>query len=76
MSVEVKIGIADSPRELTVQTSLSGDEVHEQISTALGGDDPVVSLTDDKGVRYLIPVARVAYVEVGSSEARRVGFGT
>ena len=34
----------------------------------------LLSLMDDKGRRFLVQVARVAYVEIGAADARRVGF--
>jgi hypothetical protein len=36
----------------------------------------VLTLTDEKGRRILVPADKVAYVEIGEMEARRVGFGT
>lgn len=75
MSVEVKIGITDSPRELTIQSADSSDDVYSSIEAALGGEQALLSLSDEKGARFVIPVTKIAYVEVGKSEARRVGFG-
>ncbi|KNA91662.1 DUF3107 domain-containing protein [Gordonia sp. w5E2] len=76
MSVEVKIGITDSPRELSIQSTLSGDKALAAVESALAGKEALLTLTDDKGSRFLIPVTKIAYVEVGSSETRRVGFGS
>ncbi|MFW0792388.1 DUF3107 domain-containing protein [Gordonia sp. CPCC 205515] len=75
MTVEVKIGITDSPRELSIQSALTSDEAYAAVEAALNGKQSLLSLTDDKGARYLIPVTKIAYVEVGSTENRRVGFG-
>lgn len=75
MSVDVKIGIENSPRELALTTAEQADEVYAAAERALAGTDPVLSLTDDKGSRVLIPAGKIAYVEVGSAENRRVGFG-
>lgn len=75
MAVEVKVGITDSPRELTLRIDQSADEVHKSVEAALSGDESLLHLTDEKGVRLLVPVAKVAYIEVGTSESRRVGFG-
>jgi hypothetical protein len=47
-------------------------EINEALSDATG----VLWLTDRKGRRVGVPVAAVAYVEVGAPVAeRRVGFG-
>lgn len=73
--VEVKIGIADSSRELVFTSAQTPGEVEELVTTALGKDSDVLSLTDDKGRRYLVHAAKIAYVEIGVADARRVGFG-
>jgi hypothetical protein len=73
--VEVKIGVADSVRELVVASPLSQDEVETQVTKALsGGADALLALVDDKGKRYVVPSRRIAYVEIGPADARRVGF--
>ena len=73
--MEVKIGVADSPRELVVASGQTPDEVAELVGTALADSASTLSLTDEKGRRYLVPAARIAYVEIAPSETRRVGFG-
>lgn len=35
----------------------------------------MLSLTDERGRRFLVSVAKIAYVEIGAADARRVGFG-
>ncbi|MCH5645058.1 MULTISPECIES: DUF3107 domain-containing protein [unclassified Gordonia (in: high G+C Gram-positive bacteria)] len=76
MAVEVKIGITDSPRELTVLSALTSDKAYAAVEAALGGKEQLLSLTDEKGARFLIPVTKIAYIEVGAAENRRVGFGS
>ena len=73
--VEVKIGITDSPRELVFSSPQTPGEVEELVNTALGKDSDVLSLTDEKGRRFLVNAAKIAYVEIGAADARRVGFG-
>ena len=72
--MEVKIGVADSPRELTVATTDSPDEVESMVAEAMRNAQGLLTLTDEKGRRYMVPTARVAYVEIGPSDSRRVGF--
>lgn len=72
--MEVKIGISDSPRELVISSAQTPDEVEALISGALGSGNGVVTLTDEKGRKYLIQAAKVSYVEIGTSTAGRVGF--
>jgi hypothetical protein len=77
--VDVRIGIIHSPRELEVELAddAQRDEVITDIERALGGpEDGVLWLTDRRGRRVAVPVAKVAYVEVGAPVSeRRVGFG-
>ncbi|WP_040509257.1 DUF3107 domain-containing protein [Gordonia soli] len=76
MSVEVKIGISDSNRELSIQSTLTSDKVYAEVEAALGGKQQLLSLVDDKGSRYLVPVTKISYIEVGGGENRKVGFGS
>jgi hypothetical protein len=73
--VEVKIGVLHAPRELSLESTQTPDEVQAAVAAALtsGG---VLSLIDEKGRRVIVPVAQLAYVEIGESSNRRVGFGT
>lgn len=73
--MEVKIGITDSPRELAFNSAQTPGEVEELVNSALGGNSAVLSLTDDKGRRFLVNTAKIAYVEIGAADGRRVGFG-
>jgi hypothetical protein len=73
--VEVKIGVQHAPRELLVEVSLNADEIERSVERALQDDNGLLSLTDERGRRVLVPVDRLAYVEIGEPETRRVGFG-
>ncbi len=73
--MEVKIGITDSPRELVFSSTLTPSEVEELVSAALGKDSNVLGLTDEKGRRFLVNSNKIAYVEIGAADSRRVGFG-
>ncbi|HZU49683.1 MAG TPA: DUF3107 domain-containing protein [Mycobacterium sp.] len=73
--MEVKIGITDSPRELVFTSAQTPDEVQELVTSALGKQSDVLSLADERGRRFLINTEKIAYVEIGVSESRRVGFG-
>jgi Protein of unknown function (DUF3107) len=71
--VEVKIGIQSAPRELVLDTNEQAGEVEQTLRDAIesGG---VFVLKDDKGGRVLVPAEKIAYVEFGGAEPRRVGF--
>jgi len=74
--VEVKIGIQSVPRELVVETDTPADEIQRQLTLALaGGDHSLFALAMAKGGKILVPADKIAYVEFGAPEARRVGFG-
>jgi hypothetical protein len=72
--VEVKIGIAESGRELTVSSGQTPDEVEALVSDALKDRDGMLTLVDDKGRRYMVPSARVSYIEIAPATVGRVGF--
>lgn len=72
--MDVKIGIADVARELTVSTETPSEDIVSALATAVenGG---LFELTDDKGRRVVVPAGKVAYVDLGSAGERPVGFG-
>ncbi|WP_280456327.1 DUF3107 domain-containing protein [Nocardia brasiliensis] len=74
--MEVKIGISDSPRELLIISSQTPDEVEALVAGALNGSGGVVSLTDEKGRKFLIQASKVAYVEIGTPQSGRGGVAT
>jgi len=73
--VEVKIGVQHSPRELVVESALAPAEVEEAITAAIRSELGVLTLEDIKGRRVIIPVEKLAYVEVAEAERKGVGFG-
>ncbi|MFG3495002.1 DUF3107 domain-containing protein [Streptomyces sp. NPDC047928] len=73
--MEVKIGVQHAPREIVLESGQSAEEVERMVSDALAGKAQLLSLTDEKGRKVLIPADRLAYVEIGEPTARRVGFG-
>jgi hypothetical protein len=73
--VEVKIGVQQSAREITLETDRSAEDITAAVRAALA-DDSVLALEDDKGRSVLVPADRIAYVEISPATARRVGFGS
>ncbi len=75
--MEVRIGVTHTPKEIEVE--LADDTDHDalvkQIEDSLGSGDSILWLTDRRGRRDGGPVGRVAYVEIGAHDDRRVGFG-
>lgn len=73
--MEVKIGVQYAPRELVLESTQSSAEVESAVTDAInGGDKGVLSLIDDKGRRVIVPVGKLAYVEIAESSPRPVGF--
>lgn len=73
--MEIKIGVQHASREISLESGESRDEVEKAVSDALM-KGTVLSLTDERGRRFVVPGDRIAYVELGEPVERRVGFGT
>ena len=75
--MEVKIGIQSIPRELVVETDATAAEVERDLKAALSGPDGpgFLALNAQKGGRVLIPADKIAFIEFGGEQGRRVGFG-
>ena len=69
--MEVKIGIAESARELVVSSDQSADEVSELVDAALAGGDGLLRLVDEKGRRYVVRASQIAYVEIAPEDGRK-----
>jgi uncharacterized protein DUF3107 len=72
--VEVKIGVQNASRELVLDSAESADDVAKAVSAALDGGEGVLALSDAKGRRVIVPVGKLAYVEIGPSSSNTVGF--
>ena len=73
--MEVKIGVQNANRELVLDSTESTDAVEKTVSEALA-DEKVLVLSDSKGRRVLVPIDKLAYVEIGSPSSGQVGFRT
>ena len=74
--MEVKIGVQYAPRELVLESAQSPSEVEAAVSDALGKGEGVLSLVDEKGRRVIVPVDKIAYIEIAEAQSRPVGFST
>jgi hypothetical protein len=72
--VEVKIGIQHASRELIVDTSEDLDTIEKKVAAAVQEEGGVLTLTDTKGRRVVVPGDRIAYVEIGTGVVGQVGF--
>ncbi|RMB60060.1 DUF3107 domain-containing protein [Tessaracoccus antarcticus] len=72
--MEVRIGVSDVAREVTLRTESSADDLIEKLSRAVA-DNTLFEVVDLQGRRVVVPAAKVAYLDLGSSDVRAVGFG-
>ena len=75
--VDVRIGVTQAPREITVEVDdAEREDLKAKIEAALAGAADVLWITDKRGRDVGVPAAKIAYVEVGSADGdRRIGFG-
>jgi hypothetical protein len=72
--VEVKIGVQFAARELSLESAQTSAEVEAAVNEAITAGKGVLNLVDERGRRVLIPVDKLAYVEIAESTSRTVGF--
>ena len=73
-TMDIKIGLADSPRELTIKLPEGQEDIISTVEQAISGGQATLKVEDDKGRTYLIRTDRIVYVEQGTAAARTVGF--
>jgi len=76
--VDVRIGVTQVAREINIEMADTSDrdEIKAKAEAALSGAVDVLWLTDRKGREIGVAAAKLAYIEVGTSESeRRIGFG-
>ncbi|HEX4687901.1 MAG TPA: DUF3107 domain-containing protein [Nocardioides sp.] len=71
--MEVKIGVQHAPRELSIDTPDSPEDVHAALDKALA-DNSTFAVSDSRGRQVLVPAQSIAYVEIGTGVAGQVGF--
>lgn len=72
--MEIKLGILQVAREITLESTETPEEVSSRLASALESKG-IFELADEKGRKVLVPAERIGYVELGSPNARPVGFG-
>lgn len=70
--MEVRIGIKDSGRDISLESPLDSKAIQAAVKQGLS--DGTIELSDSKGRMFIVPASAVAFVEIGSDDSRRVGF--
>lgn len=75
--MDIRIGVTQAVREITLeQADGEHDATKAKIEAALSGAVDVLWLVDKKGRTVAVPAAKIAYVEIGTTDSeRRMGFG-
>ena len=74
--MDIKVGFVNNPRDLVITSAEKQDAVAAQVEELLteGNEKSTLTLKDNKGSVFVIVRDQVAYIEVGTSEQRPVGF--
>lgn len=73
--MEIKIGVHDHPRELTIDSEETVEAIETLVRAAITKGD-VLRIADSKDRTLLVPAAKIAFVEITPSSRGRVGFGS
>lgn len=73
-TVEIRIGIVNTGRELVVQSNQDAADIEKAITQALATENGTLRLEDDKGHIYVVASRNLAFVEIGQEKSRKVGF--
>ena len=76
--MDVRIGVLHTMKEIEVDlpSDADRDSIKAKIDDALSSETGTLWLTDRHGMDVVVPAAKIAYIELGSSDhERRVGFG-
>lgn len=72
--MQVKIGVQNVAREITIESAQSAEEVAALVDAAVAAGG-TLRLTDEHGRVVVVPTQVLGYVEAGGESERRVGFG-
>jgi hypothetical protein len=71
--MEIRIVVQQATREIVLEMEDDGTKVAKLVADSIAKGE-LLDLTDTKGRRVMVPVAKLAYVEFGAAAATRVGF--
>ena len=75
--MDVRIGVTQAPREINIEVDddVDRDDLRSRVEAALAGATDVLWITDRRGKDVGVAAAKIAYIELGSPDDRRIGFG-
>ena len=73
--MEITIGVQNLPREVTLDSDQTVEQVTKAVHEALAGQS-ALELTDQRGRRIIVPTAAIGYIEIGAETRGRVGFSS
>lgn len=75
--MDIRIGMKNVARELSLEVDDdTAADVTADVEAALSGESSVLWITDRDGRKTGVAVANLAFVELGSSSGRTIGFGS
>ncbi|MDQ4149241.1 MAG: DUF3107 domain-containing protein [Actinomycetota bacterium] len=73
--MEIRIGVMESQKEITLQMDGKPEDVAKHIDDSLKDESGVLWFVDQNGKRVGVPVPKLAYVEIeADTPPRPVGF--
>lgn len=72
--MDIVIGVQHTMRDISLESDETLEEVAKKVTSAMESGS-VLTLIDSKGRTVIVPSAKIAYVDLGPSTGRRVGFG-
>jgi len=72
--MEIKIGIHNVAREVTLNVDLTTTQIVEAYNKARSADS-LLTLTDTTGRQMMIPASGIAYIDFAHDHPHPVGFG-
>lgn len=73
--VEMRIGIIDTAREISLELEETQEELKASVEASLADGQSLLWLSDRKGRQVGVPASKVAYIEIDPEiSARSVGF--
>lgn len=74
--MQIKIGFVNNPRELVVTVDGDQADIAKELEAFLQetSEAGTTTLSDTKGSTFILRREHVAYIEVGTSAPRAVGF--